>query len=155
MNCLLVLILIFVLFLFWKFFPTKKTRGGGGGYVKTAEIENKLATLKGIVTPIFTLYGVSTDIIHFSENNVSYCYDKKVIYIQFYTKGGEIHEINDLVEMTLHELAHIACKHCIDVYEHGPEYYSHYNKIIMSAIDLGIMDQSNCIFNSSCEISKK
>ena len=150
MNC--IVIILFVLFLCWNLlsFTTKRL-----GYVQNLEIKYKLKRLREIVEPIFTLYNVSPNVIRFSENNKSYCYDKKLIYIQFYTKSKKIHEMADLIEMTLHELAHIVCKNCIDIYDHSPEYYSHYNKIIMYSIYLGILDKTNCIFDAGCEISKK
>lgn len=148
---LLFLLVILVFYMIWSVLTKKTTTVNGDNEF----IKHRLDVLKYKVKSLFDLYNVSTDVIHLSESNTSYCYDKRIIYIQFYTRRGDLHEMKDLIEMTLHELSHILCKHCIDIHDHSPEYYKHYNKVIMNAIELGIMDKTNCIFESNCAISQK
>jgi hypothetical protein len=59
------------------------------------------------------------------------------------------------VEVCLHELAHVVCTHCVDIHDHSPEYYEHYNEVVSVALEHKIMNSRSCIFNETCLISRK
>ena len=114
-----------------------------------------ITTLQFRVRPIFEFFGKGVDIILPSNNGRSYTVNKRFIYINIYKIGGEIHSIQDLVEVCLHELAHVLCTGCRDTVSHSPEYHNYFRMVIEKAVEMGIMDNSSCVFDSECFIATK
>ena len=111
-----------------------------------------ISKLKMKVAPVFNHYHVPIDVILPSKEGTSYCYKKKLIFINIYKPDGDVYSLPDLVEICLHELAHIQCVECIDVHHHSQKFYDKFNEIVDVALELGVMDDQNCIFNQGCSI---
>lgn len=124
-------------------------------YYKLHNPSDVINKLRLVVDNVFNHFGVDPDIIHASSDGTSYTLNKDTIYINPYRKNGEFHSMLDLVEVCLHELAHVVCTHCVDIHDHSPEYYEHYNEVVSVALEHKIMNSRSCIFNETCLISRK
>lgn len=121
-------------------------------YFKRYNPHTVISKLKSKVLPVFNHFKVPVDVIFPSRDGTSYCFNKKIIFINIYKPDGQIYSKKDLVEVCLHELAHIQCVDCIDVHTHSQKFYDKFNEIVDVALDLGVMDDKNCIFNQGCSI---
>ena len=111
-----------------------------------------ISELQSKVLPVFKHYHVNVNVIFPSRDGSSYCYNKKLIFINIYKPNGNIYSMPDLVEICLHELAHIRCTDCLDVHTHSMKCYDKFNEIVDIALKLGVMDDKKCIFNQGCSI---
>jgi len=92
------------------------------------DLKEKLA----IVDPSF----MDVDI---RESNSSYTEDKSIIYLCLRDERGQFYNINTLIYVALHELAHYINK---EDYGHTPAFYKIFDKLLCKASAKGIYDPS-------------
>ena len=87
------------------------------------------------------------DKLEFYESNRSYTINKHKVHICLKDEKGEYYEINMLMYVTLHELAHVLCNEV----GHTDKFYKIFQDLLDKAYDLGVYDPSVPIVQNYCQ----
>ena len=86
------------------------------------------------------------------EGDSSFTEDKKTITLCLRDpQSGSVYDMNTLMYVSLHELAHIITK---EYDEHGPEYKKNFKMLLDHAQKLGIFDPTKGIEHNYCGIKE-
>jgi hypothetical protein len=88
--------------------------------------------------------------INFYASDDSFTEDKKRIYLCLKDKDGNYYKYNDLIYVSLHELAH-AFSNTVDYDHTSPEFINNFNYLINRAVEVGIYDPSQTFTDNYCK----
>jgi hypothetical protein len=112
-------------------------------------MKNKLSELIITVKPLLDQIGEPDVKIYPSNNNESYSINKKRIYINIIDRFGKTRPLKDLVEIFIHELAHVTCKTCVN---HDKRFQDTFQSLVDTSVSLGVLTEDNCMFKDECKI---
>ena len=103
--------------------------------------DEHIVQIKNKISPLFpAIKGM-----YIRSDNKTYIINKKHIYIQVYDKQGKAYDINTLVYLCLHEIAHILCDNKSVSESHSVKYRKIFSDILNKSIKLKIFIPKNSI----------
>lgn len=122
----------------------------------TSAGENQISQIKerlAILDPSFANIPIYID-------DSAYTINKKTMYLCLTDPDGNTYDMNTLMYVTLHELAHIITKKLEydpegKVLEHGPNFKANFYALIELATARGVYDSAKPMPSSYCNVSKK
>lgn len=117
-----------------------------GGEKQISQIKERLA----ILDPSFANIPIYID-------DSAYTINKKTMYLCLTDPSGNTYDINTLMYVTLHELAHIITKELEydsegKVLEHGPKFKANFYTLIELATAKGVYDSAKPMPSSYCNV---
>jgi len=101
--------------------------------------------LSTIQTTLLPLHPVVKE-VQFYEGNKSYTINKKKIYLCLKDKNNQYYELNMLLYVSIHELAHVLC----DEIGHTPKFDRIFHDLLQKAVALNIYDPNLPILSDYC-----
>lgn len=88
--------------------------------------------------------------LQFFEDNKSYTINKKKIYLCLKDEKNSYYNMNMLMYVAIHELAHVLCNEI----GHTPKFHRIFDNLLKKAHELKIYDPSIPLIHDYCEYSK-
>ena len=85
--------------------------------------------------------------LEFYSGEKSYTINKQQVYLCLRDENGDVYDLNMLMYVTLHELAHCMCKEI----GHTPLFYEIFDELLDKAHDHGIYNRNIQPLNQYCE----